>query len=215
MSEAGLCQLASDWGGALPDGGCMVERKHDGWRLLHLEGQCLTRNGIPYRGIGHIERALAILQLQFDEPMFLDGEFVVGVGLHTLAQTKAHQDSGWKGGNAGMLYLFDCVPLDRWRSDDDETPLYARKGALTQAWERMMASNEAWESGWSEGVPTPIVVIPDLWAFDRRDVERMALDVWSAGGEGIIVKDAESPYRRNRSKAWAKYRRPIERRNAA
>lgn len=210
-----LCALAGNWSGDLPDGGAMVERKHDGWRLLYIDGQCFTRNGMPYRGIRHIERALAVLQRQFDRPAFFDGEFVVGTGIHTLAQTKEHQDSGWKGGDAGTLWLFDAVPLDAWKRDDCEMPLYERKNALEWAIVGMMDSPEAWEMGWTEGVECPVRLVPDQWAFDRGDVKRMALDVWARGGEGVLVKDASTPYRRNRSPAWAKYRRPVEERMAA
>ncbi len=210
-----LCALAGNWQGEMPDGGAMTESKLDGWRLLYIDGQCFTRNGMPYKGVRHIERALALLQMQFDRPHFLDGEFVVGTGIHTLAQTKAHQDSGWKGGDAGTLWLFDTVPLDRWRSDDCEMPLYERKKALGGAIRGMMGAPEAWELGWTEGVECPVKIVPDQWAFDRGDVERMALDVWARGGEGVLVKDAESLYRRRRSEAWQKYRKDISLRRAA
>lgn len=34
-----LCQLASDWNGAMPAGGALVEEKVDGWRAICLPGQ--------------------------------------------------------------------------------------------------------------------------------------------------------------------------------
>lgn len=210
-----LCALAGNWQGEMPDGGAMCERKFDGWRLLHIEGQALTRNGAPYQGIRHIERALAVLQKQFSEPHFMDGEFIVGSGIHTLAQTKAHQDQGRKGGDAGVLWLFDAVPLDAWERNDCEMPLWERKNALAGAIGRMMDAPEAWEMGWTDGVDCPVKLVPDQWAFDRGDVERMALDVWADGGEGVLIKSAEAPYRRNRSPAWQKYRRDIQQRIAA
>lgn len=212
---ASLCQLATDWGGDLPPLGAMAERKHDGWRFLWIDGKAFTRNGMPYRGIGHIERAIGLLQRQFDRPMFLDGEFVVGTSLHTLAQTKAHQDRGWKSGDAGKLWLFDAVPLDQWRSDDCEMLLWERKKALAVAIAGMRADPLSWEFGWDEGIECPIGLVADHWIADRRAAERMASEIWQAGGEGIVIKDADSHYRRNRNAAWQKYRRPIERRNAA
>lgn len=210
-----LCQLAGVWRGEMPDGGAMIEVKHDGFRFLWINGQAFTRNGMPYRGIGHIERALALLERQFDCPMFLDGEFVVGEGVHTLAATKAHQERGWRQGDAGRLHLFDCLPMADWKADDSETPLYERKKALSGAIAGMLADPLAWEMGWSEGVECPIRIVPDQWAFERRDVERMALDVWAAGGEGVMAKDAMAPYRRKRTDAWRKYRRDLARRRAA
>lgn len=210
-----LCQLAGNWAGQMPDGGAMIERKHDGHRFLWIDGKAFTRNGMPYRGIGHIGRALALLERQFDCPMFFDGEFVVGEGLDTLAQTKAHQERGWKAGNAGTLHLFDCLPMADWQADDSEAPLYERKKVLQGAIEGMMGEPEAWEMGWTEGVPCPVRFVPDQWAFNAGDVERMAREIWSAGGEGVMVKDALQPYRRKRVDAWRKYRRDISRRGAA
>lgn len=210
-----LCQLAGVWRGDVQGRGMLCEQKRDGWRLLHINGKCFTRNGMPYRGIGHIERALALLQAQFDSPMFFDGEFVVGEGVETLAMTKAHQDSGWRSGDAGVLHLFDCLPMAAWEADDDETPLYERKRLLRGAIEGMMRAPEAWEMGWSEGVPCPIRFVPDDWVFEARDVERLANEVWSAGGEGVVVKNERAPYRRKRTDAWRKYRRDLARRRAA
>jgi ATP-dependent DNA ligase len=36
----------------------------------------------------------------------------------------------------------------------------------------------------------------------------MAREMWAAGLEGIVLKDAEAPYRRNRNAAWQKIGRP-------
>lgn len=210
-----LCQLARDWMGEIPEGGAMVERKHDGWRALWFKGQLWTRNGMPYRGIGHIVPVLQAIEREFGCPMFLDGEFVVGEGVNTLAQTKAHQERGWRGGDAGRLWLFDAMPLAAWEGDCCPTPLYARKQALTDAVGAMKAHPLSWEYSWWESGDCPVAVVPDQWAFDMADAETMAREVWSAGGEGVVIKDPMSAYRRNRNSAWCKYRRDIERRIAA
>lgn len=53
----------------------------------------------------------------------------------------------------------------------------------------------------------PVVVLPHAWVFDRRDVLEQAERVWAADGEGVMLKDPDSPYRRNRDKAWQKVKR--------
>jgi ATP-dependent DNA ligase len=215
-SPSSLCQLATVYHGKMPDkDGAMVERKMDGWRFLWIKGQPFTRNGIPMRGVGHIERALELLQAQYDCPMMFDGELVVGSGIDTLAQTKMHCERGWRGGDAGMLHLFDAVPMAQWNHDDCPMPLYARKLRLAEAIGGMMTDPLSWEYAWGDGVQCPVKMVADLWAFNARDVESMARDVWAMGGEGVIVKDAMAPYRRNRSPSWAKYRRDIKMRIAA
>lgn len=204
-----LCQLARDWQG---EGGGLVEQKHDGWRFLWIRGQAFTRNGMPFRGTSHIERALAHLQRHIRRPMFFDGEFVVGTGLHTLAQTKAHQDRGWRDGDAGTLWLFDAVPLDEWEADDCPTPLLQRKQALQRTYDRMLADPLSWEFGWGDGIACPIQIAGHQIAESARQVRTMACDIWEQGGEGVMVKDPASLYRRNRNDDWQKLRIDIEKR---
>jgi len=49
-----------------------------------------------------------------------------------------------------------------------------------------------------------VQILADGWAADGRDVVDEAQRVWAAGGEGLMVKDAESPYWRTRSACWQK-----------
>jgi ATP-dependent DNA ligase len=205
---ATLVQELGVWNGEMPDRhGGYVERKHDGWRLIRFDGQCRTRNGMPYRGIRHIERALAFLETFFACPMAFDGEFVVGEGPHTLARTKAHQDKGWKERDAGRLHLFDALPLADWHEGACWTPLYQRKADLEAAYLAMMASPLAWEYGWTEEVECPLVIVESRWAGDAGEVRAMAREVWSEGGEGVVVKSHDAPYRRERNTDWRKLKR--------
>jgi ATP-dependent DNA ligase len=205
---AALCQLAGEWRDGVPDGGAMVERKHDGWRMLWIDGKLWSRNGQEMHGVRHIARAVEILERQFDRPMMFDGEFVVPDPVNTLIATKRHAESRGRAGDAGAFWVFDCVPLERWRCDDDEAPLYERKKALQGAFGGIMTDPLSWECGWGEGVDCPLHYVADQWAFNDADVRSLANDVWSGGGEGIMVKDAMSPYRRKRTDAWRKLKQP-------
>lgn len=202
-----LCALLADWTGSLPEGGAMCEAKIDGFRALYFPGidgvwRLWSRQGMPIEGVAHITHRLAQMQRAAGQPMMLDGELQVA---GTLAATKAWCERGWKqGGTAGVLHLFDAVPLDDWKRGECPIPLYERKKGLSRL---LDATGGEWE--WRPGSrgaddPDCVRVIPDEWAFTDRDVIQAARRIWAVGGEGCVVKDAESPYRRKRSDAWQK-----------
>lgn len=207
-----LCQLASDWRGAIPTGGVMVEPKIDGWRCLYLTGidgkpRLFTRQGHLIEGAGHIAYRLGLMERAAGEPMVFDGEFQVG---GSLAATKAWCETGWKtGGEAGTLHLFDCLTMAEWRAGGSDMPLYERKARL-QALSRAVDEDEAlsWEfrpgSRGDDAWRTSCPILQDEWAFDVSDVLAAASRIWTAGGEGLMLKDAEAPYRRNRNASWLK-----------
>lgn len=207
-----LCQLAGDWRGEVPAGGWMVEEKRDGWRCLYLTGidgkpRLFTRQGHLIEGAGHIAYRLGLMERAAGEPMVFDGEFQVG---GSLAATKHWCETGWKaGGEAGTLYLFDCLTMAEWRAGGSDTPLYARKARL-QALARAVDEDEAlsWEfrpgSRGDERWRTSCPILPDNWLSDAGDVLDEARRVWAAEGEGLMLKDAEAPYRRNRNTSWLK-----------
>lgn len=204
-----LCQLLTDWRGSVPAGGAWAEQKHDGWRALRFPGidgivRLWTRNGFVIEGAGHILHRLDRIEAAMGEPMMFDGEFVVD---GTLAATKAWCERGWKqGGEAGVLHLFDAVPLAEWRKGGTNTPLYRRKERLRGAFEATEADPWEWRPG-SRGRDegrAAVLLVQDFWAMDRGDVIDHAQRVWTAGGEGLVIKDAESGYQRKRSSAWAK-----------
>lgn len=204
-----LCQLAQDWRGTLPTAGAMIERKVDGWRALRFPGidgkvRLWTRNGMPIEGVSHILHQLDRMERAAGEPMFLDGEFQVG---GTLAATKEWCERGYKlGGEAGIFHVFDAVPLAAWRAGGDPTPLFQRKARLKSLMDATAEDEWEWRPG-SRGRDqgaTAVQMIPDEWAFDAADVIDAARRVWAVGGEGVVVKDADAPYQRNRNSAWLK-----------
>lgn len=207
-----LCQLAGDWRGTIPQGGTMAEPKIDGWRALYFAGidgvkRLWTRNGLPIEGTGHIMHRLAQMEAKAGEPMVFDGEFQVN---GNLADTKTWCERGWKfGGEAGVFHVFDCLTFAEWQAGGSDTPSYQRKARLAALWEAVEADPAlSWEwrpgsRGRDEGA-IPVVLMPDQWAFDAGDVIDMARRIWAEGGEGVMLKDPESPYRRNRNSAWLK-----------
>ena len=211
-----LCALASDWRGDVPTGGLMTEVKVDGWRALRFPGitgkvRLWSRNGMPIEGTEHILHRLALMERVAGEPMMFDGEFQVD---GSLAAAKAWCERGWKiGGEAGTFFAFDMMPLRAWREGGCSTPLYGRKRrlvALARAVDEDPALSWEWRPGSrgrDEASPTAVQLVEDGWAFDAGDVLDAARRVWADGGEGIMCKDAEAPYRRCRSASWQKVKR--------
>lgn len=204
-----LCQLAADWHGIVPAGGIMAEQKFDGWRAVRFPGidgkvRLWTRNGHPIEGAGHILHQLARMERAAGEPMMFDGEFVVD---GSLAATKAWCETRWKlGGEAGTFHVFDAMPLGEWKAGGSPIPLYQRKARLKALCEATAEPEWEWRPGSrgrDEGA-TPVAYVADEWAFDAADVIAAARRVWAAGGEGLMLKDAEAPYQRSRNNAWQK-----------
>lgn len=212
MTAAQLVQLADDWRGALPEGGVMAEQKIDGFRAARFPGitgitRLWTRNGHPIEGTAHILYRLDQIERVAGVPLFFDGEFQVA---GTLDATKRWCESGWRmGGEAGIYHLFDAMPLVEWKAGGCDTPLFERKAALARWIEEADADPTlSWEwrpgsRGRDEGA-IPVVLLEDEWCASPREVMDLARRVWAEGGEGLVLKDAMAPYRRNRNDAWMK-----------
>lgn len=218
MTLPHLSQLATEWRGTLP-GWAVAECKHDGWRGLYLRDRSgkpglFTRNGMTIPGADHILHELAAWERHAGERLFIDGEFVVGDGPDTLATTKRWVESCHKfGGAAGTFYAFDCLPYDDWYRGGSALPWYQRKARL-EALSLSVESDEAHRWDWRPGSrgagsdASPVRVVPhaEIWHVD--DALMMAAEMWRAGLEGIVLKDATAPYQRTRSAAWQKVGRP-------
>ena len=210
--EMQLCALASNWNGALPDGGAMLETKIDGWRALRFRGidgvtRLWSRNGQPLKGAAHIAYRLDQMEQAAGEPWFFDGEVQVG---GTLAATKAWFESGWKlGGEAGVYHLFDGMPLAQWRAGGSDAPLYERKKLLKALWDAVETDPAlSWEwrpgsRGRDEGA-IAVQMVADEWVTSPADALDFANRIWTRDGEGAMLKAADAPYRRTRSAAWQK-----------
>lgn len=216
IRPSSLCQLAGTWNGSAPaNGGCIAEQKYDGFRALYFrdhEGKptLWTRNGHPIEATGHILHKLAAMEAVAGESLFFDGEFQVD---GCLSATKAHCERGYKTGiEAGTFYAFDVLTEREWRANDCDRPLIDRKAMLKHISDESGNMDDGWE--WRAGTrgkepDAPTVEISDgEWCNDVGEIMDLANRVWVAGGEGLVLKDAESVYRRERSKTWMKVKTP-------
>lgn len=210
-----LCQLAGNWSGQLPPAGLAMETKMDGWRAIYMRNYlgepCLfTRNGQRIEGAQHIIHRCGLLERVAGQPLVIDGEFQVD---GSLAATKAWCERGWRtGGEAGLFYAFDIVPMVNWVRGVWEWPWVRRKEWLVSL-ARQVEADPALQWEWRPGsrgrddADSPVIVLEDSWAFDAGDVLQEARRVWSQNGEGLVLKDAEAPYIRRRSDAWLKVKK--------
>jgi ATP-dependent DNA ligase len=203
-----LVQLAGEWRGGLPNDGTMVEEKLDGVRAYYLGNTLRTREGVEIGGVGHILHRLAGIERAYGRPLMLDGEFIAPGGFQA---TLKHIAQGLRAPEQGTLHLFDCLHADEWQANDCDRPLYERKAMLA----RLVGIQSDGDDGWTWRAGTygkeldapPVAIIPDVWCGTQADVEQMTAEIWARGGEGVMLKDAESVYRRERSNTWRKYKR--------
>lgn len=214
-----LCQLLADWRGDLPPGGALASEKIDGFRMTYFRGvdgmpRLWSRNGVPLQGAAHIFARLQAMEREAGERLMFDGEAQVA---GTLAATKHWFETGHKaGGNAGHFFAFDCITQAEWQAGGSTRPYWQRKAWLEElaaatapipaaAYEG--ATPDCWE--WPAGSkgriePDPLSVLPDRWVLDADEALAYACEVWAAGGEGVVLKGHDSPYRRSRSSDWMK-----------
>ena len=210
-----LFQLAERWSGDLLTDTALVECKMDGfragyWRGLDGKPKLWTRNGHPIEGTGHIIHVLSVMEHLAGEPMFFDGEFIVGGTLHA---TKAWHEREWKSGEeAGTLHLFDAMSERKWRAGGCYMPLIERKARL-QALHVAAADEIASDWSWREGTrckdlnaPPTLLIQHDVVAA-ATGVHILATKVWAQGGEGVMIKDPTAVYTRGRNRAWSKLKR--------
>jgi ATP-dependent DNA ligase len=121
---AELCQLAGVWNGKPLAGDWRVEEKHDGIRMLWVDGQMLTREGEPMTCAEHLRPELERLQRRYGVPMMFDGEYAEAGGfLPTLAAFR-------RGTGGGRFHWFDAQSVDQWRAGGSKFPLINRRSIM-------------------------------------------------------------------------------------
>lgn len=202
-----LVQLAGVWSGGLPTGGAMVEQKHHGVRAAWIGSQLLTREGMPIGGVDHIAHRIRGVEKALGRAVFIDGEFIAPGGYRA---TLRHIGQGLRAPEQGTLHAFDCLHADEWSRDDCDRPLYERKAMLANLVNAADEQGLSWE--WREGTRgrepdgPGLLTVPDQWCSTPAEVEQMAIEIWARDGEGVMIKDAEAPYRRNRNAGFLKYK---------
>ncbi len=203
-----LVQLAGEWRGGVPAYGTWIEEKLDGVRACYIDGALRTREGIEIGGVGHILHRLTGIERAYGRPLMFDGEFIAPGG---YLATLRHIGQGLCAPEGGTLHLFDILHAEEWRENDCDRPLYERKAMLTSLVRIQCDDDDGWT--WRAGTHgkepdgPPVAIIPDVWCSTQVEVEQMASEIWARGGEGVMLKDAESVYRRERSNAWRKYKK--------
>jgi len=161
------------------------EIKYDGYRVqLHVNKQrriIFTRGGLDWT------KRFSVIAGAFDIPVeraILDGEIVVVKdGRTSFSELQAelargHQDSL-------LFYAFDLLYLEGF--DLRQAPLIERKRILKMLFDET-------------GLESPIIYSEHL----RTDGNNMLAHACKLKFEGIISKNAEAPYRSERSDAWIK-----------
>lgn len=222
MTPTELVQLVGEYRGALPPGQWVAQQKRDGWRMAWFRGidgkpRLWTRNGLPIEGAAHIAARCLAMEEEAGELLMLDGEFQVG---GTLLATKAWCERAWNlGGCNGTFFAFDCLSFAQWQaggSDDLWLERQKRLHSLVDATETL-SREPGWVSG-ATGEPVPeryMQALPGELVSSHAGVVRAAEEIWAAGGEGLVLKRIDSPYRRNRTSMWLKVKQEQKWRMAA
>lgn len=188
---AEMVMLAGVWSPAPLPSGWFMEEKIDGVRATYVDGQLLSREGAPIECAPHVFAELALLETRFGHAMMFDGEYQEPGGLPATLSVLA---SRGRREAHGTFHLFDAVPLEEWRSNTSQLPLTARRASIVKAW-------ADWRPQW--------VRLIEQQPATMAGAQAAAALIWKSGGEGILLKDGRSFYRRQRSKAWLKWKKPI------
>lgn len=196
-------QLLTDWDGRTVPEDAIGEEKIDGWRCgwwrgIEARPGLWTRGGMAINGTSHIGADLKRMEALAGEPWMFDGEFQVD---GTLTATKRWCERGWRtGGTAGKLYLFDGMPEREWRAGGCAMPLIDRKKRLAELISAITPPSGEFVTPHQGNIE----LIPHRLIMSCADVYRRADEIWDRDGEGIVIKDANCPYIRGRSKAWSR-----------
>lgn len=176
----------------LPDR-CVTQIKWDGIHALYRpdNAHSVTREGVDMLCADHLRPGLsaiaATLRAMFGSEHVIVGEYVNVDGFEaTLGDFK-------RGRGTGCLQAFDAVPVAAYEGREASPPLLHRLQRLQRAAHRVgrdaaggvgLCKSAIWEGPAREAI---LPMMPQLWA---------------QGLEGIVVKDADSPYVRAASPYW-------------
>lgn len=166
-----------------------AELKVDGICCLHIDGRLVTLEGQPFNAALHCLPALQRIEDMLGGPQFFHGEYVEDGGFD--ATVGAFR----RGVGQGTLWLHDAVPLEQWRHNRGEAPLRARKLPLIRA-------VKALDCPFVGGLISFPVANPGE-VFDKFG------EVRRHGFEGLVIKNLDAPYRRERCRDWLRLK-PVE-----
>ncbi len=175
---------------APPDGdGWQVEPKHDGYRAMIALGRggarIWTRNGHDWTD--RFGPLLPWLDDVVCDAALIDGEVVAGLGAGSFDGLKAMLSSG----GPLAFYAFDLLALDG--RDLTGAPLRERRAALAQ----LLAD------------AAPLGALRLSPAVEGGAADALAR-ICAAGGEGILCKRPDAPYRGRRTAGWVKVKCAVQ-----
>ncbi|SFD10215.1 ATP-dependent DNA ligase LigD phosphoesterase module/ATP-dependent DNA ligase LigD polymerase module [Tropicimonas isoalkanivorans] len=159
------------------------ELKFDGYRALVALGgkgpRVFTRNGHDWSD--RFEDLLPGFAPLDCKSALIDGEIVAGAGLQGFSNLQ----KAIKAGGPFTFYAFDLLELDG--TDLTGQPLHARREAL-------------------DGLvrQAPPLGLVQLSPVIEGDASESFATICKAGGEGLIAKRTDAPYRAGRGKTWLK-----------
>lgn len=181
-----LCQLAGVWREERHPRNAIAQLKADGIRCLYVGGLLVTREGQPFRAASHAMRGLRELEAAFGRPMFFDAEYTNEDGLEAaIADFR-------RGHGSGTVWVFDAVPLDQWQANRCTIPLRRRLEMLERNGANCFGPAVGMLKGMRLDLDGTIAKAHELWALDF---------------EGLVVKNADGLYDRQRSDDWQKLKR--------
>ncbi|MGP1355111.1 DNA ligase D [Roseicyclus sp.] len=159
------------------------EPKFDGYRALVALGRggprIFTRNGHDWSDrFASLRPAFAALDC---DSALIDGEIVAGAGLSGFSDLQ----KAIRAGGPFTFYAFDLLSLDG--KDVTGEPLHARRARLERLFREAPPLGQA-----------------DLSPVIRDDAAEVLARICKAGGEGLIAKRADGPYRAGRGRDWLK-----------
>jgi hypothetical protein len=160
--------------------------KVDGINAMYVDARIIGgREGGPLDCALHCQPGLKRLEEAIGSPMVFFGEYSAHDGFTaTLAEQAAHKGSG-------VFWLYDAVPHGAWVTGNEYlVPIEERLESLRTAF-------RAADTGLFVG-------FLDWWMLDGEETAAKAREVWEAGFEGLVSKEAGSPYVRRRSHRWIK-----------
>ena len=180
-------QLATSCDVVPASGRWLTELKFDGYRIAaYVDGdhvQCLTRSGHDWtHRMPTVAAALRRIGLQ---DSWLDGELIAADARGMPQFQKLQQALDPASGETPVLMVFDAMRL--LGADLRDQPQVERKRLLQQALASLPRSG-------------PVRLVDFVDGNSATLHERVCMQ----GFEGVILKDADAPYRSGRNRAWLK-----------
>lgn len=199
---------------------CIVTEKLDGVRrvLIKENGTCRFFSRSGHEDTGLVEIAEEALYLP--DNFVYDGELLAaGTFKDSIAQRQATNSlANLKGAKTGLIFnIFDMVPLKDFYAGQCNIPAIERKIRLaaTLKDDSFSLIDEQWvqrqlafgiDQNLKRIVPVPILGMVN----SLEEAEAIVEDIWSRGGEGVMLNTKNGPYEIKRSKHLLKVKHTEE-----